>query len=83
MQPFRVCDFLDPCLLLLLLYIVKSTLLEEHAFSFLTSKRLTTRNAQATNMPTKGLRYVNKVDLEKDAATEPFLHVCPQTWLWF
>lgn len=26
-------------------------------------------------MPTKGLRYVNKVNLDKDAATEPFLHV--------
>ncbi|KAL1590573.1 hypothetical protein WHR41_00627 [Cladosporium halotolerans] len=25
-------------------------------------------------MPTKGLRYVNKVNLDKDAATEPFLH---------
>jgi hypothetical protein len=26
-------------------------------------------------MPVKGLKYMNKVDLEKDAATEPFLHV--------
>jgi len=27
-------------------------------------------------MPTKGLRYANKVDLEKEAATDPMLHVC-------
>ena len=26
-------------------------------------------------MGIKGLKYMNKVDLEKDAATEPFLHV--------
>jgi hypothetical protein len=26
-------------------------------------------------MPTKGLRYTNKVDLEKEAATDKFLHV--------
>jgi hypothetical protein len=26
-------------------------------------------------MPTKGLRYMNKVDLEKEAATDPILHV--------
>lgn len=29
----------------------------------------------SSKMPTKGLRYVNKVNLDKDAATEPFLHV--------
>ena len=28
-----------------------------------------------TNMPTKGLRYMNKVDVDKDAATDTFLHV--------
>lgn len=31
---------------------------------------------QLSIMPTKGLRYMNKVDLDKDAATESFLHVC-------
>lgn len=26
-------------------------------------------------MPEKGLRYANKVDLNKDAGTDPMLHV--------
>lgn len=26
-------------------------------------------------MPAKGPRYMNKVDLDKDAGSEPFLHV--------
>lgn len=32
-------------------------------------------------MPTKGLRYMNKVDVEKDAATDTFLHVRPRSFM--